>query len=719
MQTPFSVNEAVAAAALCEMAARRGLHAARHEAEQTWRTVNATEDSERFVASWSWLFRGHSIERVPLHMVHNAQLPAWALVGNSIGIVNRLATDEQPMELLWIGPEPEGTPQIQELYVPVPPVMEEAPMVPPKKLGPATEAIIAAVRNHVPLFTRVAVASVLINVLSIVSSLFAMQVYDRVVPNFAYSTLWVLASGVLLAGLMELGLKLIRLKMLEESVLRLDEALSLYFYEKVMALKLDRRPNRVGSLVAQIRDYESVKGFFTSTTLFAIADLPFIFLFIGVIAMIGGPITWALVLFLPISLAIGLVMYKPISRAQKADSDEAARKTGILFETVAGAEGIKSLGGEPRFSDVWLRSTRAAARQGSELRNLNSYAQFALALVQQMAYVAVVIIGVYAIKDGKVTMGGLIACSMLGGRVLGNIAQIAQLLLQWHNASYSLEILNNLLSRPSDDTPDREASTRSAPLDYTFNNVKYAYEGSQVAQLVVPSLTIRAGERVAVVGANGSGKSTLVKLMAGIGTPLEGQVRLAGLDLQQCRPSWLRETIGYLPQEVRLYSGTLAENLALGISMPSEAELLDAAERSGLLPTIQRHPLGLNLPIREGGMGLSGGQRQMVGLARLLLQKPRIWLLDEPSASLDQEGENRLVRVLQNLPADNTVVFISHKNSWLALVSRVIALEAGQIKVDMTGEQLRLVAQQQAAAAQGALQNNNGGAASAPGATSA
>lgn len=693
-----TILDADAVSALCEMASRRGLHAARSEAEHTWRLVNGDSLERKMAAAWSWLFAGHQIERVPLELMRPAQLPAWIVQGGGIGILTALTQDERPQQVDWLA-RPRDEHAAAEILVPISPgLISHEPFLPEKKRGPATEAILSALRDHTPLFKQVGIASVLMNLLSVVTSLFAMQVYDRVVPNFAYSTLWVLASGVLLAMLFELAFKVVRLKLLEASALRMDEALSLYFFEKLMGLKLDRRPSRLGTLVAQVRDYESVKAFFTSSTLFVLADLPFVLVFIAIIAMLGGHIAWVLVIFVPLAVLIGFSVYRPIAKLQKLQNDDLARRTGVLFETVAGAETIKAQGGEPRFSDVWLRSTRESGVVSQQLRSLTAYAQFAAAFTQQAAYVAVLIVGVYVIESGKLTMGGLIACSILSGRALNAITQITQLLLQWHHARHSLEILDHLLSCPSDDEPGRDANTRSAPLDITLTDLSYLYEGAQTPQLRIPSLTIKAGERVAVLGRNGSGKSTLLKLLAGVATPSAGEVRLGGLDIQRCRPSWLREVIGYLPQEVRLFSGTLAENLTLGLGYPEEAQIRAAMENTGMLRTLGNHPLGLNLQIREGGSGLSGGQRQMVGLTRLVLQNPKVWLLDEPSASLDRDSEERLVAMLRALPRDHTVIFTSHRQSWLALADRVLLMEDGVVKADTPASKARAIQASTAAA---------------------
>lgn len=682
--------ESVAVDALCDMARRRGLHAPRPEVEQTWGVVHSTTAAGKLAASWAWLFPGHSIEELPLALAQTAQLPAWVMGADAIGVVTRLAADGKPAVVEWLTEARLELSAATTLLVPVAPGLVSAEeFVPKKKRGPASEAIVTALKQHKGVFWQVGVVSLVMNSLAIVASLFTMQVYDRVVPNFAYATMWVLASGVFIAYIFELLFKFVRLRMLEASALRLDEALSLYFFEKLIALKIDRRPSRVGTLVAQVKDYQSVKAFFTSTTLFVIADLPFIALFTAVIWMIGGWIAAVLVFFLVVSIAIGVAVYKPMAKLQKEETDDAARRTGILFEAVAGSEGIKAMGAESRFSDIWLRTTRASGLIGVRLRNLTAYTQFAGAFLQNLCYIGVIIVGVYVIEAGTVTVGGLIACSILAGRTLGTTANITRLLLQWHQARHSLEILDKVLGGPSDDEPGRQANTQTAPLDLSILDLEYAYVSGGAPQLRVPKLEIKAGERVAVVGRNGSGKSTMMKLLAGIATPPKGQVHIAGLDMQNCRPGWLREVIGYLPQDVRLYAGTLGDNLTMGLSRPDEAAIRAAMERTGLNHSLGNHPQGLDLPIAEGGSGLSGGQRQLVGLTRLALQNPKIWLLDEPSASLDHESEQALERMLTTLPSDVTVIFTAHRPRWLTIATRVLLLDGGEIRGDQPADKVR------------------------------
>ncbi len=705
------IGDSLAAEALCDMAARRGLHASVREAQQAWQDVHAATSEQRLAAAWQWLFPGHSVERLPLSLAQNAQMPAWVVVEGHVGVLASLRSDDAPAQIQWLGTAPKNDPEFDHVWIPVSPSLATSDVgAHENKRGPATEAIIAALKAHKPALVNVGAATVAINLIAIVSSLFAMQVYDRVVPNFAYSTLWVLASGVFLAYIFDFIFKSLRLRMLEAVTKRLDEALSLYFFEKVMALKVDRRPSHVGSLVAQVRDYEAIKGFFTSSTLFVMADLPFIFLFIGIIALIGKGVAWVLVAFVPLCALVGILVYRPMARLQRDQNDEIIRRQGILFEAVAGAEVIKSVGGEPNFSDVWLRSTRETGVRGERLQLLQGQAQHVASSLQQIAYVVVLIVGVYEIERGVLTMGGMIACAILSTRALATISMITQLLLRSHHARYSLEILNGLLSGPTDESPERQGNVQGRPLDLSVRELKYGYEGSQSPQLVVPNLQIKAGERIAILGRNGSGKSTLVKVLAGLATPNEGEVRVAGLDLQHCRPSWLRKVIGYLPQDVRLFSGSLYENLTLGLPLPDEAAVNDALERTGLISAVNRHPLGVKLPIREGGYGLSGGQRQLVGLTRLLLQDPKIWVLDEPSSSLDKDAEERVMKLLGELGEDRTLVFTTHKPTWLALSTRVLLVEEGTIRADSPADKVRAIQYANAAQAQKATEEGNAAA---------
>lgn len=703
------INRELGIRALIDMSERRGLHASLHEAEQAWDSVTVAKDQCRLSSAWALLFQNHSAAFSPVRLLSNAQLPAWIIGSTGVGVLTKVAEGDDPAEVTWLeGSADTDQIEIENALVPVAPLPEkDESFLPQKKRGPATEAIIAGLVAHKPVLWRVAVASIFINVIAVLSSLFVMQVYDRVVPNFAYATLWFLASGVGLAYLIDLMFKFARLKMQEASGKQLDEGISLFIFERLMSLKLDRRPSRLGSLVSQVRDYESIKAFFSSSTIFAVVDLPFIFLFIGVIYLIGGPVAFVLVAFALICLLIGVVSYKPTARLQQMNNDAITRRQGMLYEAVAGAEIVKSQGGEGKFADAWLSATRETSDRAEALNGVTGTVQIVTSFFQQLAYISVIIVGVYVIEAGELTMGGLIACSILGGRALATIANISSVLLRWHHAKYSLAILNQLLSCDSDDNPSRQSNVKSVPLDLSMHDVAYAYAGSQLPELIVPGLEIPAGSRIAILGRNGSGKSTLLKLLAGVATPVQGDVRIAHLDYEECRPSWLREVIGYLPQDPRLFSGTLLDNLTLGMSVPPEEEIFAALEKTGLADAVNAHPKGLQLEISEGGMGMSGGQRQLVGLTRLLLQKPKIWLLDEPTASLDSRVEKKIAEVITELPEDTTVMYTTHSQAWLKYCKRVMLLDERQIKRDVSIEEFQQITRQAQQQQQKAAQNGN------------
>ncbi len=395
-----------------------------------------------------------------------------------------------------------------------------------------------------------------------------------------------------------------------------------------------------------------------------------------------------MIVFVVLCVLAGVAAYKPTYRLQRANMDAITRRQGLLYEAISGGDVIKSQGGEAQFGDQWMSTTRESTDRAIELGAVNHITSFVTQFMQQSAYALIVIVGVYVIESGELTMGGLIACSILGGRALGQISAISQVIMRWHHAKYSLGILNGLLSAPNDQNPNRQANVRSLPLDLKLKDTIYAYAGSEIPQLVVPGLEIPEGQHIALLGRNGSGKTTLLKLLAGIATPAKGEVLIANLDYEECRPSWLREVIGYLPQEPKLFSGTLLDNLTLGMSMPSEEDIYAALEKTGLIESVKQHPKGLLLPIAEGGFGLSGGQKQLVGLTRMVLQNPKIWLLDEPTSSLDSEIETRVVELIKSLPAETTVVFSTHKRAWVELADRVLVVDEGQIKNDLPAAQV-------------------------------
>ena len=334
-----------------------------------------------------------------------------------------------------------------------------------------------------------------------------------------------------------------------------------------------------------------------------------------------------------------------------------------------------------------------------KIREVSGNAAHLSYVFQQTAYLGVIIAGVYQIEAGNLSVGGLIACSILSGRALGTLAGLTGILVQWQHTSYSLGILNRLLATPGDGGKVQSAVSSESALGYRIEGLKYAYDPMLGLNMDLPKLEIAPGERVAVLGRNGSGKTTLMKLLAGLGTPMAGTLRVGNIDILQARPDWLRSVVGYLPQAPRLFAGSLRDNLVLGLTMPEEAELATAAALTGLDGLIKQHPRGLDLKITEGGLGLSVGQRQLVALTRLVLQKPKVWLLDEPSTAIDQETEAKILKYLQGLDATHTLIFTTHQNSWLKFSTRMLMIDGGKVVADVPSDRARVVTGAAAAAA--------------------
>lgn len=549
----------------------------------------------------------------------------------------------------------------------------------------ATGAFRRAMDKRLGRFGEAALASATINILTLVTSFFAMQVYDRVVPNNATDTLLVLLTGVVIAVVLELALKIIRTQLLDLVGKNIEMELSQLFFNKALTIRMDARPNTVGTFASQVREFESVKNILTSTTLFAIADAPFALLFLFVIFLIGGWIGLVALAALPLTMLVGWVVQKPLAALSQLHMRESSVKNGMLIEAIDGAESIKATGGEGWFSQRWYNLSLLIAQAGLQTRFIANLAGTIANSIQQLCYALTVVAGVYAIGSGQMTMGALIACTILVSRVLSPVTQLASMAVSWHHAGEALKALNELMKRPDVGPAENEPAVRLSRFkpELRLENIHVVYGQDEVSALKVPDLEIPAGQRVAIVGPTGSGKSTLLKSLTGLYKPAQGRCFASGIDMQLMDPVALRHEIGYLPQDVRLFNGTIKDNLCLGIKVPDDDALLAACALTGLDTMITKHPRGLGLPIFEGGRGLSGGQRQMVGLARVLLQRPAVLLLDEPTASLDTTSERRLIRQMADyISREQTLVVVTHKMAILELVERVIVVDQGAIVLD-------------------------------------
>ncbi len=531
---------------------------------------------------------------------------------------------------------------------------------------------------------EVAAATVLINVLVTVASFYSMQVYDRVIPNHAINTLVVLTLGVVMSNVFELLLKHARTELLDEVSINIDRGMVRKIFLRLLGVRLDQMPPSVGSLSSELRGYESIKVLLSTTTLFLLTDAPFGLLFVGLMWLIAGPYMAAIpVLFFLLVLGVNAYFQKSMQAAASRTTTAENRKIGLLVETIEAAETIKASAGGWRMLSRWISLNDTARTYQFAMKHISERSQHFLGFAQQMAYVAQIGVGAYEVTQGSYTVGGLIACSILSGRALAPAAMLPSLLMQWAQAKASLQGLERFWDLPDDHSGVTRPLMPDTILgDFKFEDARITYPGIPMA-LNVPTLSIRAGEKIGVIGPIGSGKTTLLRALSGMYKPLQGRVLIDGMDMAFISKPLLAEYIGYLQQDGRLISGTLRDNLLIGIADPGDSAILQAANKTGLIQVVRSHPQGLDLPISEGGVGLSGGQRQLVNLTRLVLREPSIWLLDEPTASMDQASEAHCMKMFETALGDeDTLVLVTHKPELLKLVNRLIVIANHQIVLD-------------------------------------
>jgi ATP-binding cassette subfamily C protein LapB len=539
------------------------------------------------------------------------------------------------------------------------------------------------IASHRKLLREAVLGGLMINVVALATSFYSMQVYDRVIPTSAAQTLLVLTLGVLAAIVFELVAKRVRSGLYERLIDEVDQRLSRTIYLRFLSIRLDQLPQSVGGLAAQMRGYETVRGFFTSITTNYLVDMPFALVFLLIIALIGGWLALIPLTFFVLCVVVGLYYRKQVDAFAGKSNAASNQKTGLLVETIEGAESIKSGQGGWRMLSQWMKTTDEARDVDLQMRNISEHSQHLAAALQQVSYTLMIAAGALLVSHGDMTMGGLIACSILSGRVLTPVSMIPGQLVQWAHAKAALQGLDRLWALQDDhygqEQPIVVASIRG---DYRFEGVVASY-GTKKA-LALPSLSIRPGEKVGVLGPIGAGKTTLLRLLSGMYKPQEGRILLDDIDLGHLSKPVLAEHMGYVQQEGRLFAGTLRDNLILGQLDPGDEPILAAARQTGLLQTvIAVHPKGLQQEIFEGGSGLSGGQRQLVNLTRAFLRQPTLWLLDEPTASMDRGLELQVTQALKAAirPTD-TLVLVTHKGEMLELVDRVIVIANQQVVLD-------------------------------------
>lgn len=537
------------------------------------------------------------------------------------------------------------------------------------------------------IYSDVLVASFLINLFALASPLFTMNVYDRVVPNNAIDTMWVLATGVFVVYTFDMLLKFMRSYFLENAAKKSDIIMSSIIYEKVLNLKMSEKPKSVGSFASNLKDFDSIRGFFASTTIAAMVDLPFTLVFLFVIYIIAD---W--LVYLPIASALIIVLYsfileRPLRRSVESTYEASAYKNSILIETLTALETIKSMGITGSFQWKWEEATGDIASKSLKSRIItNSITTFVNYMVS-INTVALVVAGVYSINDKSLSMGGLIAVVMMGSRALAPLGQVASLVANFQQTKTAYNAIDDIMNLPTEREVGKKFVTR--PLfkgKIEFKNVSFVYPGTENAVLNNVSFVIEPGESVGIIGTNGSGKSTIEKLIIGLYSPTEGSILIDDIDISQIDPADLRRNISYIPQDVVLFQGTLKQNIVSKKPDATDEQILKAAEISGVGNFINTNPLGFDMNVGERGEFLSGGQRQAIGVARALIEVSPILLFDEPSNAMDSVNENTLIHTMENLKKNNTLILISHKNTLLSLVDRLILIDNGAKALDGTKE---------------------------------
>jgi ATP-binding cassette subfamily C protein LapB len=534
-----------------------------------------------------------------------------------------------------------------------------------------------------PIYKHVLLATVMVNILALASPLFIMNVYDRVVPNNAFDTLWALAIGVFIAYLFDFLLRNLRGYFADVAGKNADVIIASKLMQQMTAMRFDHKPESAGTLANNLREFESLREFFSSTTLMALVDMPFIFLFVGLISYIAGPLAYAPLVAVPVVVLVGYFLQLPFQRIIEKSFREGAQKNALLVEAITGLETIKTSMAEGQIQKRWEEVIGLNAKSTSRARALSNFSISFSQWSAQLVSVAIIIGGVYLISEGELTLGGLIACNILVGRAMAPLGAVAAMLTRLQQSRMALKSLDLLMKQPNERPLDNEfIQAKNLQASMSFENVHFQYPNSQTPALDGVSLHIKPGEKVAVLGRTGSGKSTLGRLCMGLYEPQKGAVKLDGIDLRQLHVADLRSHIGYVSQDNYLFYGSIRDNIAFGAPYVDGPAILSAANLAGVTDFVKGNPAGFDWQVGERGMNLSGGQRQAVTIARALLLDPDILIFDEPTSAMDNNAELLLRQRMKESLADKTLLLFTHRTSLLELVERVIIMEAGKVVAD-------------------------------------
>lgn len=551
-----------------------------------------------------------------------------------------------------------------------------------RSISPVWRLIKVEMLQHKSTFIDASLNGVMLNFLALGISFYSMQIYDRVVPTGASATLWVLSLGVLGAIAFEWAAKTIRSRLNETIIEAVDQRLGRDVFMRLLQVRMDKLPTSVGSLAGQVKAYESVRIFLTGSATQMLIDAPFAMVFFLALLAIAGWLAVIPLIFLILSVGLGLRGLREIEHRSYQVALANMRKTGLLVEAIEGAETLKSGQGGWRQLSLWQNVSESARKEELRLRRISETSQYHLHALQQLAYVGLVAAGSLMVAKGELSMGSLIACSILSNRILQPIAALPSQLIQWGHCKSALQGLDHIWLLPDDHHGQAPVVMDAVHGNFALKDVVYGY--GQLPALKIAKMQISSGEKIGILGPIGAGKTTLLRILSGMYKPQVGNVTLDGVDLAFIAKPLLAEQLGYLQQEGRLFEGTLRDNLLVGMTDPGDEVLKGVAQQTGLQHAVlAHHPLGFNLPIHEGGNGLSGGQRQLVNLTRVFLRRPRIWLMDEPTASMDRQLADHVTQAIQQaLRPQDTLILVTHKPEMLSLVNRLVVIAKHEILLD-------------------------------------
>jgi ATP-binding cassette subfamily C protein LapB len=554
--------------------------------------------------------------------------------------------------------------------------------------GPPPHWLWGTLRRFMPHYRSALLAALLSNVLMLATGMATSVIYDKVIPHQAFVTLWALAGIAVIAMLFDMVARQLRAHVIDVAGKHSDLLIGSQLFRRALDVRMEHRPASAGACAHQMAQIELVREFTASATLSALSDLPFVLLFTAMIFITAGDLGWVMVGALPLILGSSALMQRLLRRTMQANFAHQTDLHGVLVEAMEGLEDIKATGAQGRFLHRFEQASAAAAETSLGSRRIAALSNNITALAQQLVTLVMLVWGVHLIADGHLTGGALIGAVMYAGRAIAPLSSVVALASRYQGARAALASLDHLMSLPSEQAPPERSSLPlpAASGRIALRDVSFAYpstnEAPSPAVLRQVNLSFEPGERVAILGRIGSGKSTVLRVLAGLYEPQEGRVELDGVDLRQFDAADFRATLGFVSQEPRLFAGTLRDNVTLGRPGIDAAALAEVAQLTGMQRMVDSHPLGWDLPVGEMGSLLSGGQRQLVALARCLVTRPRIVLMDEPTSSMDAQSEVMFLRQLAAAVADRTLIMVTHRPAVLELVQRVVVIDAGQVRVD-------------------------------------